>query len=111
MGIALDASNNLWVADERNNRVVEFKTPLTTNESASMVVGQSNFLSNSSGANQSGFNSPTEVAFDHSGILWVTDSGNHRILEFPAPPSPGRMRASLSDRLILHPVIQDLRNL
>lgn len=89
VGIAIDSSNNLWVADEGDQRVLEFKAPLSDYESASLVLGQTNLVSNSSGANQSGFDSPLDLAFDHSGNLWVTDSGNRRILEFTAPLSTG----------------------
>ncbi len=89
IGIALDSSNNLWVADDGDQRVVRFSAPLSNNESASLVIGQTNFVSNSSGANQSGFYSPVEVAFDNSGNLWVTDSGNRRVMEFLSPLSTG----------------------
>ena len=89
VGIALDASNNLWVADEGNQRVLEFKGPISTNESASLALGQTNFVSNSSGTNQSGFDTPDYVAFDHSGNLWVTDSSYRRILEFTTPFTTG----------------------
>jgi sugar lactone lactonase YvrE len=89
LGIALDSSGNLWVADEGNQRVVEFKAPLATNESAGLVLGQPNFVSNSSGTNQSAFNVPNDLTFDHSGNLWVSDSSNHRILQFTTPFSNG----------------------
>jgi sugar lactone lactonase YvrE len=85
VGIALDSSNNLWVADEGDERVLEFKAPLSTNESASFVLGQPNYFSNSSGTNQSAFDTPDYLAFDHSGNLWVTDSSNRRVLEFTTP--------------------------
>ena len=42
-GIAFDFSGDLWVADTGYDRVVEFKAPLTTGESESIVIGQSNF--------------------------------------------------------------------
>jgi len=89
IGVALDSSNNLWVVDSTDQRVLKFSAPLSNNESASLVIGQTNYVSNSSGANQSGFNAPTTIAFDHSGDLWVTDSSNHRVMEFPSPLSTG----------------------
>ena len=91
IGVALDSSNDLWVADEGNQRVLEFAAPVFTNESASVVIGQTNFVSNSSGANQSGLNSPDQITFDHSGDLWVSDSGNSRVLEFRAPLRTGEI--------------------
>jgi sugar lactone lactonase YvrE len=89
LGLALDSSNNLWVADEGNERVVEFKAPISNNEVASVVLGQTTFISNSSGTNQSTFNTPGYLAFDHSGNLWVADSANRRILEFSGPLNRG----------------------
>ncbi len=89
VGLALDSSNNLWVADEGDQRVLEFKAPISNNESASLVLGQTNFVSNSTGTNQSTFDTPDYLAFDHSGNLWVTDSSNRRVLEFTMPFSSG----------------------
>ncbi|MDE1862117.1 MAG: fibronectin type III domain-containing protein [Thaumarchaeota archaeon] len=84
-----DSSGNLWVADSQNDRVLEFKSPFTDGEGASVVLGQTGFgqggphgddhnaLSNST------MNNPSGVAFDSSGNLWVADSQNDRVLEFP----------------------------
>jgi hypothetical protein len=67
--------------------------------SASLVIGQTS-LASSAGCNQGG--SPTAstlcnawgITFDSSGDLWVSDSWNHRVLEFKPPFSTG-MAASL----------------
>ncbi len=45
--VAVDSSGNLYVADFNNNRVLEYKTPLTTDTTADVVLGQGNFFSNS----------------------------------------------------------------
>lgn len=44
-GIAFDPSGNLWVTDQGNNRVLEFKSPFSTGEMASVVIGHANFTS------------------------------------------------------------------
>ena len=87
-GIAFDSSGNLWVADASDNRVVEYAAPLSNNEAASLVLGQTSLTSvtdNDAKANMSG---PEGIAFDH-GNLWVADTDNSRILEFAQPFSNG----------------------
>jgi sugar lactone lactonase YvrE len=92
--ITFDSSGNLWVADYENNRVLEFKPTFKTNESASLVIGQTDFISGGSNTSQNGLANPFGVAFDSSGNLWVADSGNNRVLKFPQPLSSG-MNASV----------------
>jgi hypothetical protein len=97
-GTAFDRSGNLWVADARNDRVLEFKPPFTTNMAASLVLGQADFTHNS--ANQGGAPTsatlafPQQVAFDSSGNLGVADSGNNRTLGYKPSFSNG-MAATL----------------
>ncbi len=88
-GIAFDSSGNLWVADSGNSRVLEFKAPLTSGMSASLVLGQSGFTTSLPGASASRIYSPFSLAFDISGNLWVADSGNSRVLGFAQPFSSG----------------------
>src|SRR5262249_13003598 len=46
--------------------------------------GQPNFTSRTAAAASSTtLNQPRGMVFDPSGILWVTDSGNHRVLRYP----------------------------
>jgi sugar lactone lactonase YvrE len=95
VGIAFDSSGNLWVADGQNNRVLEFTAPLSSGEAASISIGQSSFVTNTCATTQSGLCAPDGIAFDSSGDLWVTDSGNSRAVEFTAPLSSGEA-ASIS---------------
>jgi sugar lactone lactonase YvrE len=88
-GIAFDSSGDLWVADAGNNRILEFKAPFTDGMNASLVVGQTSFTASVPGVSPEGLYSPIALAFDSSGDLWVADSGNSRVLEFPAPLSSG----------------------
>jgi len=72
-GIAVDASGNLWVVDENNDRVQKFN-----------AKGEylSSFGAPGSGDGQ--FGRPTDIAIDASGNLWVTDAGNKRVEKFTA---------------------------
>jgi hypothetical protein len=96
--VAFDASGNLWMADYDNNRVLEFVPPFTNDMAATLVLGQPDFVHNSS---NDGFTTPTaatlsnplQVAFSSNGDLWVNDSGNNRTLVF-APPFTNGMNAT-----------------
>lgn len=94
VGMALDASGNLWVADLGNNRVLEYKPPFASNMNASLVLGEPDFTSVNFVTSSSGLVIPFFVAFDASGNLWVGDTGNNRVLEFK-PPFVNGMGASL----------------
>jgi sugar lactone lactonase YvrE len=93
--IVFDSAGNLWVADTAQSRVLEFKTPLTTDEAASTVLGKPNLTTSSDSCSSSTFvnpaclNNPVGLAFDPSGNLWVSDSTNSRVLEFTAPFTSG----------------------
>ncbi|HUI01689.1 MAG TPA: NHL repeat-containing protein [Nitrososphaerales archaeon] len=84
-GLAFDAQGNLWVADYYNNRLLEFQPPFTSDEPASLVVGQSSFDAGKSATTQNGLSSPQDLAFDSKGNLWVADFRNDRVLEFQPP--------------------------
>ena len=105
--VALDG-DRLYVADSQNNRVLGFADvrrvkPL---DSAILVIGQAdlsgsipNAPSGDFGAtSERGLNAPTCVAVDKDGNLWVTDSGNSRVLRFPRPfdqTAPGLRQPNL----------------
>jgi sugar lactone lactonase YvrE len=88
-GLGFDASGSLWVADYVNNRVLEFQPPLTDGMSASLVLGQTDFVASGPALSQSGLSMPSGISFDSSGNVWVADSGNSRALEFQQPFSTG----------------------
>ncbi len=89
-GVAFDHSGNLWVTDRDDNRATEYTAPFSTDEAASLVIGQPNFdtryivVGDLTAASQ--YN-PIGIAFDSGGNLWVADTGNNRVLEYPASPS------------------------
>ena len=88
--VAFDAAGNLWLVDQGNNRVLEYKAPFSTGESASIVIGQADFTSFASATTATGMNSPYGITFDGSGNLWVSDNRNLRVLEFALPFSSGQ---------------------
>ena len=87
-GMAFDSKGNLWVADGSLARVLEFTPPFYPGESASVVIGQPDFVTRSStgacnpATSLSLLCEPKGVAFDSSGDLWVSDYGGDRVLEF-----------------------------
>jgi len=68
-----------------NNRVVAFHPPFSTGMNASQVIGQKDFVSNAPGLGRRGlnFDDGSGLTVDAGGNLWVGDSGNNRVLEFP----------------------------
>lgn len=95
---AFDSSGNLWVADEGNNRVLEFVPPFSNGMVASTVIGQTDFTHeerNRGGSipDANTLSIPMGLDFDSSGKLSVTDFNNNRVLIF-APPFHNGMNAS-----------------
>ena len=88
-----DSSGNLWVVDSANSRILEFKPPFSTGESASVVLGEPNFessfLGGSTQINGTVLYVPEAITFDSSGNMWVSDTGDARVVEFTAPFSTG----------------------
>jgi sugar lactone lactonase YvrE len=91
--VTFDSSGNLWVADQNNNRVLEYKAPFSTHEAASLVIGQSSFTGSVAATSSTGLSGPTGLAFDSSGNLWVVDNGNSRVLEYTTPFSTSEAAA------------------
>ena len=93
-GVALDAAGNLYVADYGNNRVLEYNAPLVNGAPPARVFGQPDFISaaaNASGLSASSLSSPSGVALDGQGNLYVADSINQRVLEYDTPLTGGTM--------------------
>ena len=88
-------TKSLIVADAFNNRVLIYDAPFSTNQSASVALGQSSLTSATAGTTASTMNFVTEVAVDRDGNLWVFDDVNNcRVLQFKPPFTTG-MAASL----------------
>jgi uncharacterized protein (TIGR03437 family) len=92
-GLAIDRSNGtLYVADSGNNRVLRFPRPVEQSGRITPdgVIGQVDFNSSASAAvSASTLNSPAGLALGPNGNLFVSDSNNHRVLEFAAGAGNG----------------------
>jgi uncharacterized protein (TIGR03437 family) len=103
--VAVNANGDVFVMDAGNNRILRFPRPFdpaNADQAADMVVGQNTrtgALPNRSSATTAANAPPNDntlrtsasylggtqlaaLAFDPQGNLWVTDSGNHRVLRY-----------------------------
>src|SRR5215469_10276211 len=103
-GVALDSHDNLYVADNGNDRVLEYITPLTVSATpgsgdtvADLVIGQgpagNNFTNsvcniNNTSRSATSLCGPRGVAVDGNNHLYVADGGNNRVLEYTEAANP-----------------------
>jgi sugar lactone lactonase YvrE len=90
-----DSQGNLWIADSGNNRVVEYLNPWLTFDnvtkqyvvkaSADRVFGQLNLTSNACATGTAGLCNPRGLALDSQGSLFISDSGNNRVVRHQNP--------------------------
>ncbi|MCR8560942.1 hypothetical protein KXD93_25010 [Mucilaginibacter sp. BJC16-A38] len=80
MGIATDASNNIFVADSYNNRI----RSLTTGGLAGTIAGNGTPGYSEGAALTAEFYGPSGVAADGSGNIYVADFGNNVIRKITA---------------------------
>jgi uncharacterized protein (TIGR03437 family) len=99
-GIVVDGQGNVYVVDAGNNRILRFPQPFaqTGDILPDIAIGQTSFSTNT--ANTGGVSASTLaftaatnngtavlqafLVFDAAGNLWVSDSGNNRVLRFNA---------------------------
>lgn len=94
LGIALDNSVSppiVYIADTANNRVLayQYATQLTAGSFADLILGQPDkYTTTAEGpgtALTTGLHSPTGMAVDGAGNLYVADSADNRIVRYPKP--------------------------
>lgn len=92
-------TGNLWVADHADNRVLMFpKIAGVISPVATVVLGQPDFISylcNQGGApSAKTLCNPRGVAVDSAGNVWVSDTGNNRVLKYSFPVATNDQPAS-----------------
>jgi len=85
----------LVVSDYYNNRVLIYDSPFSTGESASVVLGQSQFTTSATGTTADSMFFPIGTSEDSDSNLYVNDTANSRVLQFK-PPFANGMAASLA---------------
>ena len=84
-GIAIDpTTGKLFVADYDNRRVLRWSSvdKMTNGAAAEAVLGQPDFVTNSSGTSSTKMARPYGITVDAAGRLWVSDLSNNRVLRF-----------------------------
>jgi streptogramin lyase len=71
LGVALDLSGNLYIADTGNNRILMASTGSTTAELFTIKIGSTPVT----------YSSPRQLAVDSAGNLYIADYGNNRIVK------------------------------
>jgi hypothetical protein len=72
LGVTVDATGDLFIADTGNNRVVEVPAGGGAAKAIEPTV------------DGTGLNSPTDVKLDAASDLYIADQGNNRVVEVPA---------------------------
>ncbi len=81
--LAIDTSNNLYVADNLNNRVLEYVAPIAFHGAATKVYGQGGLFNTfAAAAGASGLNGPHGLSLDPFNNLYITDSSNNRVVQY-----------------------------
>ncbi|OGR53462.1 MAG: hypothetical protein A2049_09515 [Elusimicrobia bacterium GWA2_62_23] len=98
-GISSDNLGNILISESAPGRVLVFNPPFYTKMPAAAVLGQPDMATpptrtNTCATTAAEFCSPQKIAVANSGALYVSDTGNRRVLKF-APPLNSGSAASL----------------
>jgi hypothetical protein len=81
------STGKMFVSDRNNNRVLVYnQVPTVNGTAADFVIGQPNFVTNTSATTANGLNHPY-ATYCMADKLFVIEQGNHRILVFDPIPT------------------------
>lgn len=93
-GLTLDGADNLYVADYRNHRVLEYNKLPANDTTADRVFGQlNNFTTNNCNSvalNADSLCYPRAVAVNRKSEVFIADTNNNRVLKYLAPLTTNR---------------------
>jgi len=83
-GVYVDWLGNLWVSEYTNRRVLKFNnaSTLVNGDTADVVLGQPDFITNTSNTTQNGMGNVRWLTGDVNGNLYVVQESNNRISVF-----------------------------
>jgi sugar lactone lactonase YvrE len=95
-GIAVDSSNNVYIADTHNNRIREV---LASTGAINTIAGTgaAGFGGDGGVATSAVLNYPTAVAVDSAGNVYIADSNNHHIRSARWPATASSSLAATAD--------------
>lgn len=82
-------TQDLFVPDRNNNRVLRYVRPFVNGQNAFSVLGQSSFNTAISGTSATALAGPTAYAVDLVSNVYVSDNGNCRVVQFRPPFATG----------------------
>ena len=90
LDVALDTTVSppiLYISDYQNGRILGYYNYpfIQTNAPADFVIGQTDFVTNTTGTTDSKLSGQCGIAADNNGNLWIADMGNNRVLVFISP--------------------------
>lgn len=106
-GLALDSSNGLYVADSGNHRVLYFPSGTTTPTRVYGTLGSfTSSIDFRFTVSADSLYNPTGLLVDSNNGLYITDSGNNRVLYFPSGsivPSKVYGQSNFTSRTSIYP--------
>ena len=95
MGVAVDSSGNLYIADTGNHRIRK----VDASGNISTVAGNGTIGSSGYGgpATSAQLKAPHRVAVDSAGNLYIADTYNHQVRKVDAPVPAGGLTVTASD--------------
>ena len=77
MGVTVDSAGNVYIADTFNHRIRKVTDGVITTVAGNGAAAYSG--DNKFGATSASLNTPTGIALDSSGVIYIADAGNQRI--------------------------------